>query len=102
TTLASVVYLLPLLDALPILSYTRPGAPRSCRVGPAASTGRLVSRGPIYHNATFPKTEVTPCDAGLSSLHCPWRRPLFRCWPRRSDRKSTRLNSSHVKISYAV
>src|SRR5690606_40584969 len=25
-----------------------------------------------------------------------------RCYPMRRDRKSTRLNSSHVKISYAV
>src|SRR2546430_3666406 len=24
------------------------------------------------------------------------------CWPRRGDRKSTRLNSSHSQISYAV
>src|SRR5207302_7079587 len=26
----------------------------------------------------------------------------FVWWPRQEDRKSTRLNSSHVKISYAV
>src|SRR5207302_2856922 len=31
---------------------------------------------------------------------CPGRDPRRRC--RRRDRKSTRLNSSHVKISYAV
>src|SRR5215475_15556800 len=30
-----------------------------------------------------------------------WRRRCGRAW-RRRDRKSTRLNSSHVKISYAV
>src|SRR6266496_1203975 len=29
---------------------------------------------------------------------CRWR----RCWSSRQDRKSTRLNSSHVEISYAV
>src|SRR5690606_41590470 len=56
--------------------------------------------------------------AGGRSPHAPWPRPgliqhaCVRCrgleppagdwpWPGR-DRKSTRLNSSHVKISYAV
>src|SRR5207249_5521272 len=28
--------------------------------------------------------------------------PVLRCWPKDGDRKSTRLNSSHVSISYAV
>src|SRR5436309_9300249 len=28
--------------------------------------------------------------------------PCMRPWPEALDRKSTRLNSSHVKISYAV
>src|SRR5690606_40948927 len=32
----------------------------------------------------------------------PLRLPCFGAWARRRDRKSTRLNSSHVKISYAV
>src|SRR6266700_6564029 len=34
----------------------------------------------------------TPASAPLPTLRSPWS----------SDRKSTRLNSSHVKISYAV
>src|SRR5690349_25160218 len=32
----------------------------------------------------------------------PRPRPLTRAWWRTLDRKSTRLNSSHVEISYAV
>src|SRR5690606_40088713 len=41
-----------------------------------------------------------PCDGSLTP--CP-RRSIPRPRPSRSsDRKSTRLNSSHVKISYAV
>src|SRR3989442_7271584 len=42
----------------------------------------------------------------LSPRGSPWRRPARRrrtCWAcRPRDRKSTRLNSSHVRISYAV
>src|SRR5207248_11445048 len=33
---------------------------------------------------------------------CAGRRPCARCRSRRGDRKSTRLNSSHRTISYAV
>src|SRR5215203_6645721 len=39
------------------------------------------------------------------SLHNPSRRPVGACArraPRPGDRKSTRLNSSHANISYAV
>src|SRR5207249_11648605 len=52
-----------------------------------------------------------PCDKGLTTSSpraaCPvWARPLSAVSvnPRnaRQDRKSTRLNSSHVSISYAV
>src|SRR5207248_7777682 len=31
-----------------------------------------------------------------------WKRSRSRPWPKRRDRKSTRLNSSHRTISYAV
>src|SRR3712207_6946689 len=37
-----------------------------------------------------------PADPGRSSVRC------RRAAPRRRDRKSTRLNSSHANISYAV
>src|SRR6266571_7787860 len=38
----------------------------------------------------------TPCTSPTS------RRPAASCWARTRDRKSTRLNSSHMSISYAV
>src|SRR5207249_10589516 len=48
-----------------------------------------------------------PCGSLPPALHVartssdrPWRRTAARC--RFPDRKSTRLNSSHVSISYAV
>src|SRR5690606_41886785 len=41
-------------------------------------------------------TEITPVSSGLSE------RLTSDCTPCTKDRKSTRLNSSHVKISYAV
>src|SRR5690606_42088619 len=37
-----------------------------------------------------------------ASSHALWRRARLCRRSRRRDRKSTRLNSSHVKISYAV
>src|SRR5690606_40782354 len=39
---------------------------------------------------------------GVRRLRHPRRGPDRGCRRRRTDRKSTRLNSSHVKISYAV
>src|SRR5690606_41081570 len=80
-TLPTLVTTLSLHDALPI------SKPRS--TGPAI-------RGPRSPSSTSRRTVSisTPSTAAAS-----------RCWPRgaaRTDRKSTRLNSSHVKISYAV
>src|ERR1039458_6582187 len=42
-----------------------------------------------------------PCGPGLRSLRSSWWVSFSTCWPR-ADRKSTRLNSSHLGISYAV
>src|SRR5690606_41474437 len=76
------------------------------------------------HLPSFPtrrSSDLSPCCRSAATSTCPaWRRrsprtagssTRTRAWPRRawarssgssSDRKSTRLNSSHVKISYAV
>src|SRR5438874_10136399 len=43
---------------------------------------------------------LAPGEVSLRSL--PRRRGRSSSWSRRKDRKSTRLNSSHVEISYAV
>src|SRR5207302_10330168 len=60
----------------------REGHPAEVRVRPAEGVGE--DRGVVYLR-----------DA-------PVARPVGRPRPRAADRKSTRLNSSHVKISYAV
>src|SRR5690606_41635922 len=76
---------LPLHDALPICP------PARVTRGPPSSRRRLrprpVTRSPRRGGAR------RRCAAG-------W--PARRERDRRGDRKSTRLNSSHVKISYAV
>src|SRR5690606_39797032 len=62
----------------------------------------------------LPLTPSSPSPPPESQKKCPWRstgNPAYKTYPayppappRRAcqDRKSTRLNSSHVKISYAV
>src|SRR5690606_42040557 len=55
----------------------------------------LQFRGDLYLTATRPPSEREPVPAGGP----PERRMISLTHP---DRKSTRLNSSHVKISYAV
>src|SRR6266576_2037992 len=53
-----------------------------------------------------PRSTLFPYTTLFRSARCPGcagcRRARGRGTPRRSDRKSTRLNSSHVEISYAV
>src|SRR5690606_39861899 len=94
-----------------------------CAHLPAFTLPRVSSRGPPT-SPLFPyttlfrspvSTHIAPEHSGADVLGCaakcafwPWkRRPAVA--PRRvdvsrarTDRKSTRLNSSHVKISYAV
>src|SRR5690606_41854699 len=81
-------YTLSLHDALPILR----GCLGALRLWPdltwadgAASARRGLASGAAGE----------PCSAGVGRGHAAMRSP-------RQDRKSTRLNSSHVKISYAV
>src|SRR5690606_41869895 len=75
-TATTKIYTLSLHDALPICRRRVPRSRRgAARPGRPAARGRAGRAGP-------------PCRWGCAE----WRR----------DRKSTRLNSSHVKISYAV
>src|SRR5690606_40371469 len=94
-TSTSALYTLSLHDALPILrdSTRRPRGRR-----------RLLCEWP--HRGTAPQGQYPRCAGirrgglGPEADH-PWRlQPRFG--GRSGDRKSTRLNSSHVKISYAV
>src|SRR3712207_6894849 len=61
-------------------------------------TNKLIGREPIPRRKTF---HPTPCDA----RSYPVLAPVSEGYPKaqgRLDRKSTRLNSSHANISYAV
>src|SRR5207302_6886559 len=66
---------------------------------PSASGGRARRRrtGPAR---TAARSSRPPRAGGRRSARA--RRAAPACAPRARDRKSTRLNSSHVKISYAV
>src|SRR5690606_41072303 len=93
---------LSLHDALPIcphLSMRRRGSGRdrvACRPTgiPAATQTQLDDR----YRISSRHDEMTHLDP----LAVAERRDIPHLAPRGRDRKSTRLNSSHVKISYAV
>src|SRR5215475_7477935 len=57
----------------------------------------MIRRPP--RSTLFPYTTLFRSPMRPSCSPCARPRPPRRMWP---DRKSTRLNSSHVKISYAV
>src|SRR5204863_9228168 len=76
-TATTEIYTLSLHDALPILTCRRSAVVSRCGIRP-----RWCSRLPRSRSC------------------CTWRAGGPRT--ARSDRKSTRLNSSHVEISYAV
>src|SRR5690606_41267717 len=91
-----VFYTLSLHDALPIYI--------GCNARPAASFRNLGAAGRV-ERLTFPQMQEIPM--ALSETHVLMiatdgfeESELMK--PRQADRKSTRLNSSHVKISYAV
>src|SRR5690349_23161536 len=80
-TATTEIYTLSLHDALPI------SAARATR-GQTGST---------------PRAQRGSADGSSSSTRMlNWLQSLFKPEPQREDRKSTRLNSSHVEISYAV
>src|SRR5690606_41655166 len=82
-TAASEFYTLSLHDALPIC-YSAPQTDRHSLGNNTRPTG-IAQRAP---------------DRPLH--YCRWTHHRRSEFPNQEDRKSTRLNSSHVKISYAV
>src|SRR3712207_8024256 len=84
-TATTEIYTLSLHDALPILRPSRDGAGEAQRVADLLLLHHLV----VAHQAGK--------DGKPGRIR---RRPPRR--PQRVDRKSTRLNSSHANISYAV
>src|SRR5690606_40664003 len=88
---APEIYTLSLHDALPI-SLLRPAGPAGDAVARVAGTPRAAA-----HRGAPRRSRRHPSVRGRTSGSR--RHGLRRA---RGDRKSTRLNSSHVKISYAV
>src|SRR3712207_7637840 len=82
-TATTEIYTLSLHDALPI-----------CKVGPAVRRGQHVQRGHRQRQRPVPALALPARGARRG-------RDEVRAGGR-EDRKSTRLNSSHANISYAV
>src|SRR5690606_41627678 len=82
-TSPTYLYTLSLHDALPILLLL--AVLSACRHVQDKDGGRIVGNEPIFQNFEY---------VGKDEIYV--ENPLPE------DRKSTRLNSSHVKISYAV
>src|SRR5690606_42031135 len=90
----------PRLTSVPYPTLFRSQVRYGQGIGPAgASGGVLQSRDELGHGETV-EVHATPSSRRTtsSSLRTSCCRPVFSP----QDRKSTRLNSSHVKISYAV
>src|SRR5207302_8740034 len=90
---------LSLHDALPI--FAAPLAAHS-QARPGELTYRCVSKdGKKYYGSTLPQQCIGQPVEQLSTSGIVVRR-ISPEGDEKADRKSTRLNSSHVKISYAV
>src|SRR3989442_5502615 len=89
-TATTEIYTLSLHDALPIFGRQFYRGGRRGRRGEAEAWGRTVA----CHGAR-PTCRFSSAPSAVKLL--PFRRALLG-----RDRKSTRLNSSHVRISYAV
>src|SRR2546421_4524989 len=84
-TATTEIYTLSLHDALPILDA-------------AGSLSSIREPG----NAFLARATARRCPERRRARAVAWCRGLPRAWCLRADRKSTRLNSSHDQISYAV
>src|SRR5690606_41299495 len=94
-------YTLSLHDALPIYAL-RTRLPRAARL-PHGRTAAARTRAHAARTRGRPRCESHAGAGGGQSAHAGRRAGSAAEPPRpRADRKSTRLNSSHVKISYAV
>src|SRR5207249_7947128 len=97
----TLLYTLSLHDALPICGDgASAGADEPTTPPPRNVTAKLPGRP---HGGFKRTTTVMPTRSASAVLlgHSPAHR-AGNCFLLRRDRKSTRLNSSHVSISYAV
>src|SRR2546426_7660810 len=91
-TATTEIYTLSLHDALPISAAWN----RRRRGRPVRPRGSV---RPSSERLGRPRRSK---KSGTTSTGCPWWRYSTGAVPGRQDRKSTRLNSSHLVISYAV
>ena len=87
------------------LSYAEPrGAAISVAVIRHRATGPAGRLGTLFFNGGGPNEQIQGFAAGFGEFPAVLREryDIVTFDPRGLDRKSTRLNSSHVKISYAV
>src|SRR5690606_41958883 len=96
----TAIYTLSLHDALPICQgYDEPGEHVAAHVGEPVLFDR------VEHGEPEKRERVTQGWRRIAEHggDCAGEaKPIRACDRMNSDRKSTRLNSSHVKISYAV
>src|SRR5690606_42011313 len=100
------------------MRHAQPPRTYSLTLPPPPSSSSLLPYTPLFRSGRA--ADDHPCDRGSSpaadrnrraarphpppAMGCPEARSRFVALrrPRHRDRKSTRLNSSHVKISYAA
>src|SRR5690349_24661837 len=92
-TLTHVIFILSLHDALPIWLGASYGFPLSLE-GAAPSIFNVNFQGDLINLAQRNYIKAAKSDVDVTKAQNADRR--------NEDRKSTRLNSSHVEISYAV
>src|SRR5699024_12249100 len=95
TPAPTAISTLPLRDALPIFSASRNATGRQ----PVEFPGRP-GEAPDRVRGAHVVRKVRSAAASIARRFFAGR--VLRSCTRRQDRKSTRLNSSHVSISYAV
>src|SRR3989442_6280944 len=78
-----------------LFPYTTLFRSPSLAVNEPSDIALLLRKGPLQHF-------VPACIHGAFLVLSEWVRVLAPSYGRQPDRKSTRLNSSHVRISYAV
>src|SRR5206468_10148661 len=97
----TAIYTLSLHDALPISGP--PGAPSLPARSPGASPRATASLArPPAERVHLTRDSGRTRGPATDPAPCPQRSPAGRLGQSRRDRKSTRLNSSHDQISYAV
>src|SRR5690606_42139861 len=90
----TAIYTLSLHDALPIFPATKVD---HVQYDPISYSGVTSANQKSFGKRVFPSYDLTKADVIVSV-----DADFLSSWGSTTDRKSTRLNSSHVKISYAV